>query len=301
MAERVGMVGVGLMGHAFASNLIAAGFEVQGFDPVEERMTALAALGGTPVGSPAAAARGVQWVITSLPNSGIVREVALGTGGIVEGAEAGLVVIDTSTSSPQESMGTGEALAARGVGFLDASVSGTSEMAAAKDLIVVAGGSAEDFEGSRAVLAGFSREAYYLGPNGNGALAKLIINLNILAHRYALAEGLVLAEKAGIDLGRMLAILKDSAAGCKVMDQKGTKMVEAEYSPVGRLLNATKDIGLIVDQGRVHESPMLLSSAIAEGFWMAGRQGYSELDGASIFEFLREMAGLPGRAAVERG
>ena len=85
------------------------------------------------------------------------------------------------------------------------------------------------------------------------------------------------------------------------MDQKGTKMVEAEYSPVGRLLNATKDIGLIVDQGRVHESPMLLSSAIAEGFWMAGRQGYSELDGASICEFLREMAGLPGRAAVERG
>jgi 3-hydroxyisobutyrate dehydrogenase len=73
MAERVGMVGVGLMGHSFAANLIAAGFEVQGFDTVAERLTALEALGGTVVDSPAAAARGVQWVVTSLPNSGIVR------------------------------------------------------------------------------------------------------------------------------------------------------------------------------------------------------------------------------------
>ena len=122
MSESVGLVGMGLMGQAFSKNLLDAGFKVQGYDVDEKRMRELHERGGTPVESPAAAARGVRWIITSLPNSDIVREVALGANGIAEGAEGareGLIFADASTSRPEDSQKLGAELAARGIRFLD--------------------------------------------------------------------------------------------------------------------------------------------------------------------------------------
>jgi 3-hydroxyisobutyrate dehydrogenase len=129
MAERVGIVGMGLMGQAFILNLRKADFAVQGFDVDPARMDDLKNQGGLPVGSPAEAAKGVKCVITSLPNSDIAREAVLGTNGIAEGAEAGLYICDTTTSRPEDSQRLAEDLASRGIHFLDSAVSGTSTMA----------------------------------------------------------------------------------------------------------------------------------------------------------------------------
>ena len=126
MSECVGLVGMGLMGQAFSQNLLRAGFRVQGFDVDEQRMRQLHEQGGSPVESPAAAARGARLLITSLPNSDIVREVALGKNGITEGAAKGLIFADASTSRPEDSQKLGAELAARGIRFMDAAVSGTS-------------------------------------------------------------------------------------------------------------------------------------------------------------------------------
>jgi len=295
MAECVGIVGVGLMGQAFSHQLLQSGFKVQGYDLDERRLAQLHERGGTPVESAAAAARGARWLITSLPSSDVVREVILGANGVADAAARGLIVADTSTSRPEDSVKLGAELAKRGIRFLDACVSGTSAMAWKKDLIVIAGGTVEDFEAARPLFAGFSRAAYRMGAVGSGAMAKLIINLILFGNRLALAEGLVLGMKAGMEGESLLQVLQDAACSSKTMIDKGPKMLKGDYSPEGQVRTSLKDARLALEQGTRLGAPMLVASLWAQLQQAAYQQGMAELDSSSFIELLREMAGLPGR------
>ena len=295
MGERVGIVGIGFMGQAFTSNLVRAGFTVRGFDIDAGRMKEFKKQGGTPVSSAAEAARGVRWVITSLPNSKVVREVVLGPGGIAEGAGKGLLLADTTTSRPEDSVSLAAELTRRGIRFLDAAVSGTSTMAWKKDLVVIAGGEAADFEACRSLFEGFAKSAYHMGPVGSGALTKLIINLVLVCNRLGLAEGLVLGMKAGMNMENLLAALKDGAAGSKAMDQKGEKMIKGDFAPESYLTTSLKDVRLMLEQGQRFGVPMFLTGIYAQIAQMGAQTGYAESDPASIVEILRGMAGLPRR------
>ncbi|OGL58449.1 MAG: hypothetical protein A3J27_12000 [Candidatus Tectomicrobia bacterium RIFCSPLOWO2_12_FULL_69_37] len=294
MGERVGIVGIGLMGSALSGNLLEAGFEVQGFDVDGRRLDEFAERGGVPVDSPAAAARGVRWLVTSLPTSEIVREAVLGPKGAAEGAERGLIFCDATTSRPEDSARLGAELAGRGIRFLDTAVSGTSAMAWKKDLIIIAGGKAEDFEACKPYFAAVSRAAYHMGPAGSGALTKLIINLVLNGNRLVLAEGLVLGEKAGMDLKKLLAVLQDGACYSKTMLDKGPKMVEGDYSPEGRL--SPKDYRLMLEQGQRYNSPMLATNVLHQVIQAASQMGLAGQDSVAFIEVLRAMAGLPRRA-----
>jgi len=296
MAETVGIVGVGLMGQAFSHHLIRSGFRVQGFDLDERRVGQLHEQGGIPVESPAAAARGARWLVTSLPTSEIVREVVLGSNGVAAGAEKGLIVADTSTSRPEDSEKLGAELAKRGIRFLDACVSGTSAMAWKKDLIIIAGGSVEDFEAARPMFEGFARAAYRMGAVGSGALTKLIINLILFGNRLALAEGLVLGMKAGMDGESLLKVLQDAACSSKTMIDKGPKMLNADFSPEGHVRTSLKDARLALEQGARLGAPMLVTSLWSQLQQAASQQGLSDRDSSSFIEVLRVMAGLPQRS-----
>lgn len=300
MSQRVGIVGMGLMGQAFIRNMRETGFEVQGFDVDAARMDDLRAKGGHPVETPAAAASGVRFVVTSLPDSAVVREAVFGAGGIAEGAQEGLYHLDTTTARPEDSIRLSEDLAERGVRFLDAAVSGTSAMAVEKDLVVVAGGAAEDFDACRAVLAGFSRAAYYMGPVGSGARTKLVVNLILAGNRLALAEGLLLGTKAGLEMDTLLEVLQDGACYSKTMIDKGPKMVRADYAKQGQVKTSLKDSRLMTEQGRRHGSPMLLTNLWSQVAQMAYERGYGEEDTVAFYEVLREMAGLPSRIETRR-
>jgi 3-hydroxyisobutyrate dehydrogenase-like beta-hydroxyacid dehydrogenase len=295
MQERVGIVGIGFMGQAFTSNLVRAGFTLQGFDIDAGRVKEFKKQGGTPVSSAAEAARGARWMLTSLPNSKVVREAVLGPGGVAEGAEKGLLLADTTTSRPEDSEGLAAELARRGIRFLDAAVSGTSTMAWKKDLVVIAGGEAADFEACRSLFEGFAKSAYHMGPVGSGALTKLIINLVLVCNRLGLAEGLVLGMKAGMNMENLLAALKDGAAGSKAMDQKGEKMIKGDFTPESHLTTSLKDVRLMLEQGQRFGVPMFLTGIYAQIAQMGAQIGYAESDPASIVEILRGMAGLPRR------
>ena len=295
MAECVGIVGMGLMGQAFVHHLLESGFQVQGYDLNERSMAKLHERGGTPAESPAAAARGARWLITSLPNSDIVREVALGANGIAEGAARGLIMADTSTSRPEDSEKLSGELAERGVRFLDACVSGTSAMAWNKDLIVIAGGAAEDFEAAKPLFAGFSRAAYHMGPAGSGALTKLIINLVLFGNRLALAEGLVLGMKAGMAGESLLRVLQDGACSSKTMIDKGPKMLNADYTPEGQVKISLKDARLAMEQGMRLGAPMFVGSLWTQIQQAAYQQGLADMDSVAFIEVLRGLAGLPKR------
>ena len=295
MEDCIGIVGIGFMGQAFTANLLRAGFKLKGFDIDSGRRKEFERQGGIPVSSAAEAARGSRWVLTSLPNSGVVRKAIFGPGGIAEGAKEGLFIADTTTSRPEDSTDLGAELALRGIRFLDAAVSGTSAMAWKKDLIVVAGAETADFEACRPLFNGFAKAAYHLGPVGSGALAKLIINLVLVCNRLALAEGLVLGMKAGMNLESLLTALKDGAAGSKVMDQKGEKMLKADYSPESRLNTSLKDVRLMLEQGQRFGTPMFLTNIYAQIVQIGSQMGYAEFDPACIIEILRGMSGLPYR------
>ena len=295
MSQRVGIVGMGLMGQAFIKNMRETGFEVQGFDVDPARMDDLSEKGGRPVETPAAAADGVNFLITSLPISDVVREAALGAGGVAEGAKEGLYLLDTTTSRPEDSVRLAEDLAGRGIRFLDSAVSGTSTMAVAKDLVVIAGGEAEDFDACRAVFAGFSRAAYHMGPVGSGARTKLVINMILAGNRLALAEGLMLGTKVGLEMDTLLEVLKDGACSSKTMIDKGPKMIHADYSKQGQVKTSLKDSRLMVEQGRLHGSPMLFTNIWSQVLQMAYERGYAEEDTVAFYEVLRELGGLPSR------
>ncbi len=295
MSETIGIVGVGLMGQAFSHHLLQAGFKVQGFDLDERRLAQLHERGGTPVESPAAAARGARYVITSLPTSDIVREAILGPKGVADAAPRGLIVADTSTSRPEDSRKLGAELARRGIRFLDACVSGTSAMAWKKDLIVIAGGTVEDFEAARPLFAGFSRAAYRMGAVGSGAMAKLVINLILFGNRLALAEGLVLGMKAGMEGESLLAVLQDAACSSKTMVDKGPKMLKGDYTPEGQVRISLKDARLALEQGKRLGAPMLVGTLWAELQQTAYDLGLADLDSSAFIEVLRGAAGLPKR------
>ena len=290
--ERIGMIGMGLMGQAFIKNLHNSNFIVQGYDVDGLRMDQLSEAGGVPVDTPAAVARDVRCVIISLPTSDITQEVLLGGGGVAEGSPRGLYICDTTTSLPEHSESLHTLLREYGIHYLDSAVSGTSVMAQAGDLVVISGGDEADFEACRHYFSGFSRAAYYLGPAGSGARTKLIINLILAGNRLALAEGLIMAEKIGLQTGDLLDVLQDSACASKTMADKGPKMINADYSKQGQVQWSLKDSRLMIGMGQKVGAPTMMIQLYSQIMQAAYEKGYGERDTVAFYEILRGMAGL---------
>jgi len=299
MSKRIGLVGMGLMGQAFITNLRKSQYMVQGFDLDSNRMDQLAEAGGHPVATPADAAKDVDCLIASLPTSDIAREVIFGANGIAEGAAEGLYVCDTTTARPEDSERTYAELKERGIRYMDSAVSGTSTMAQAGDLVVIAGGDAEDFEACRETFAGFSRAAYHMGPAGSGARTKLIINLILAGNRLAMAEGMVLGEKAGLEANNLLEVLKDGACSSKTMNDKGPKMIEADYAKQGQVKVSLKDSRLMIDMGQKLGAPTMMIQVYSQIMQAALEKGYAEKDTVAFYEIMRGMAGLEEREGID--
>lgn len=299
MTQRVGIVGMGLMGQAFINNMRKSQFVIQGFDVDPARVDQLREAGGHPVDTPADAAKDVDCVITSLPTSDIAREVVLGPNGIAEGAAEGLYICDTTTARPEDSERLFADLAERGIRYMDSCVSGTSTMAEAGDLVVIAGGNEEDFNACKPYFEGFSRAAYFMGPAGSGARTKLVINLILAGNRLALAEGMVLGEKAGLEANNLLQVLQDSACSSKTMIDKGPKMIDADYSKQGQIKVSIKDQRLMLEQGQRLGAPMLMTSVMSQVLQAAYEKGYGEKDTVAFIEILRGMAGLEERHGID--
>ena len=289
---RVGLVGLGLMGSAMAPNLLAAGHDVVGFDLDPARRDEHVDRGGEVAESPAAVAADTDIVVLSLPTSAVVRDVCLAPGGLVGGSPG--VVIDTTTARPEDTIATAQALREHGVGFVDATISGNARQAAARDIVAMVGGAAEDVAASHVVLEAIARSVHHLGPVGAGARAKLIVNLVLGVHRMVLAEGLVMGERAGIDLVTLLEVLKDGAAYSRAMDVWGTRMISGDHLPPdSRIRQSHKDFRLILEQGQTVGSPTWLSSTVRQLLGVAEADGLGEADNSAVIEILRRQAGIP--------
>ena len=291
--ETVGFIGLGLMGTSMTTNLLAAGYDVLGFDIDADRRREHLERGGRCAESPAEVARNVEVVEISVPHGGIVREVCLGADGITTGGSAGLIVMDHSTSHPDDTLSNAAALAEHGMPFLDAPVSGTSRMAAERNLITMVGGEAAVYERVGPILEATTRARYHVGPVGSGTKTKLVINLILGGSRLLLAEALVLGEKAGMDLAQLLEVLSDSVAGSKVMQIYGPRMVEGSHQPpTGRIRSHAKNIELILEWGKAEGAPLRIMPVLAEVLDIAKASGLAEWDSTATIEVLRREAGL---------
>ncbi|UCC45800.1 MAG: NAD(P)-dependent oxidoreductase [Candidatus Zixiibacteriota bacterium] len=287
MTKSIGLIGLGLVGTAMAESLLAQDFDVIGFDADEKRCRQLEKSGGTPVASPAEVAGRVERVILSLPDTNIVLDVVEGPAGILEAAQPPTHIIDTTTGDPDETISLAQRLARRGITFLDSTISGSSGQVRDRQAVFMVGGDKEAFESCRDVFSALADKVFYVGPSGSGSKAKLASNLILGLNRLALAEGLVFAEKLGLDLESFLELLKSTPAYSAIMDTKGEKMLKGDFAPQARVRQHHKDVALILKYADNAGQELPLSKVHLEVLAKSIAAGDADLDNSAIIKEIR--------------
>lgn len=291
---RVGFVGLGTMGGAMAANVARAGFVVRAWNRTPGRAHELAGLGVSLADSPAAVAAASDVVVTIVSDTPDVEAVLFGDGGVAQGAAAGSLVVDMSTIAPSATREFAVRLAAAGVAMLDAPVSGGSEGARHGTLTIFVGGDGADLERARPVLAAMGTTITHVGPIGAGQAVKAV-NQVILAGTYlGVAEGIVLALKAGLDVEQVVAALSGGAAQSWVLTNRSGRMLANDY-PLGfKVALHRKDLGIALQLAR-ETGAALPVSALCEQIeaGLAGR-GHGEDDVSAVARAIRAWSGLDG-------
>jgi 3-hydroxyisobutyrate dehydrogenase-like beta-hydroxyacid dehydrogenase len=285
----VGIVGLGLLGHAVASRLRAAGHEVIGYDVLPERLRALEALGGKPAPSAEAVARTAEMVCTLLPSLATVETAVLGPRGVLAGAHGAQPLVQMSTISPALTERLAGAAAARGLAFLDCPVSGTSAMVARGEGLLIVGGDAAEFERWRPVLEAVLPRAVHVGRAGHATVVKLAANLLVALHTVAAAEALGLVRKAGLDPGRVLDVLTQSAGTSRMLELRGPMMVRGEFPPQMKLELFLKDLGLMVEAGGRVGAALPLTTLAQRLYEAARAAGHGGADLAAVATALESL------------
>jgi len=293
------------MGGAFARHLLAAGFNVVGYDVAPAAIRAFARAGGRAARSSSEVAARCRIIITSLPSPAAMEEAYFGREGIAVGARPGTIVVEASTMTLELKESLRRRLARGRVTLLDCPISGTGAQAAAKDIAIYASGDRRAFNRCRRIFAGFARSTYYCGEFGIGSKLKFVANLLVTIHNLSTAEAMVVGEKAGVDLGLLYRVISDGAGASRMFQVRGPLMVRGRYLPAHMKSKIyQKDIDIIRAFVRRLKCPTPLFDGSLPYYTAALRQGFALEDTASIHAVLRERAGLrgkPGRRTTRKG
>lgn len=290
--RRIAIVGVGLLGSAVASRLLAGGFTVTGYDTRRDQLDALASRGLKAAASLKDVATGADAVFTVLPSADAVDATVLSAGGLLAVVPRTTTLIQMSTISPTQTRRLAEGAAAAGIGFLEAPMSGTSAMVERGDCTIFAGGDPALVEACRPIFAAVAKKTIHVGPVGSASLAKLAANLLVALNTAALAEALVLGAKGGLAPQALLDILKDSAGGSRMVDVRGPLMVEHRFEPQMKLDLFLKDFRLMLEEGQRLGVPLPLTSLTQQLCLATASAGRSGEDLAALITTLERMAGL---------
>jgi 3-hydroxyisobutyrate dehydrogenase-like beta-hydroxyacid dehydrogenase len=282
----VGLIGLGLVGTALAQRLRHAGFGCVGYDLRADARDRHAAAGGQPAASPADVGRMADVIVLAVFDTQDVLTVTEGAGGLLEGGTPAAIV-DCSTGDPEALAALASRLAARGVGFIEAPLSGSSAQIAAGEATMLLGGDSKVIEAHAAVLDALATRRFHLGGAGMGARAKLATNLVLGLNRAVLAEGLVFAEKLGIPPAQFLELVLASPARSDAAAIKGPLMVNGDFAPQSRIRQHLKDVELMLQQAQTTGQRLPLSQAHAALMRAAIEAGDGDLDNAAIVLQLR--------------
>ncbi|QIZ05530.1 2-hydroxy-3-oxopropionate reductase [Priestia megaterium] len=297
MAQKVGFIGLGIMGKPMALNLIKAGFTLTVNDLNQDAVHQVVEAGAVAAHSAKEVAENSDVIITMLPASKHVEEVVLSENGILAGAKAGSVIIDMSSITPEVSRELAAAAAKKGVGMLDAPVSGGEPKAIDGTLAIMVGGKEDAFESVMPVLYGMGKDVILVGDHGCGVTAKLanqiIVNLNIAA----MSEALVLAAKAGIDIEKMYQAIRGGLAGSAVLDAKVPLILDRNFVAGGSIAINMKDITNVMETAHEIGVPLPLSSQLLEIFHALKVDGKIKDDHGSIVRYYEKLANVEVKKA----
>jgi 3-hydroxyisobutyrate dehydrogenase len=283
----VGVIGIGLLGQAFVHRLRGAGFEIMGFDVDAAKNAKLAELGGCATASVADLARRCDPIVLAVFSTDQVEDVierellpALGNG-------SGKVVLCASTCDPDRIAALGERVATRGLRLLETPVSGASGQVSRGEGVGLIGGDGDVVRAVESILRALFASYFHIGKVGDGGRAKLAVNLILGLNRLALAEGLVFAERLGLDPQAFLKVARSSAAYSQVMDIKGSKMVRGDFAAEGRITQHLKDVHLMLEQAERVKQRLPLLEIHADVLEACVRQGEGDLDNSAVIKEIR--------------
>jgi len=283
----VGLIGVGLMGQAFAERLIGAGFAVLGFDIDPARGAWLAARGGRAARSVGELAQEASPVVIAVFSTDQVEEVVLERLMPALPPDSRGILLCTSTCDPDRIAGLGERCAGHGLGFLEVPVSGTSEQVRRHQGVALIGGEGALIAEVAPVLDALFASRFHVGRLGDASRTKLAINLVLGLNRLALAEGLVFAERLGLDPAAFLDVARRSAAYSQVMETKGPKMVRGDFSPEGRVRQTLKDVRLTIELAHARGQRLPLLEVHEDILASCVRHGEEDLDNSRVVADVR--------------
>jgi len=291
-SDRVGFIGLGLMGASMARNLLRAGFPVRAWNRTASKMAALAAEGATTAVSPADLAAQCEVIFICVSDTPDVQAVVLGERGVIHGVRPGALVVDMSTISPAATREMAAALRARGAAMLDAPVSGGSEGAAQGTLSIMVGGQAADVERALPYFKAMGKTITHVGENGAGQMAKLVNQILVVVTMLGVGEALLFAKAGGLDLEKTLAAVSGGAAGSWMLSQRGPQVLRRDFRPGFTIDLQQKDVRLVLDEADRLGVPLLATSIVFNLYRVLQNDGLGGEGNHALVKALEKLAGI---------
>ncbi|PYT83075.1 MAG: 2-hydroxy-3-oxopropionate reductase [Acidobacteria bacterium] len=284
-AKQIGLIGLGLMGRPMGMNLIKAGYSLTVWNRTASRANELVAAGARLAKSPQEVAAACDFFLTIVSDPPAVEEVLWGNCGAMQGLKRGSIYVDSSTVSPALARKVAAACAQRGVGYLDAPVTGGDWGAKKGELVFMIGGDAETLKQAEPILSVMGKKLFHLGPSGAGQTVKLAMNLILALQVDALAEGLALTTRAGIPGEKLVEVMQSSMARSGVLDVKAPNLLKGEYVPSFPLRLMHKDLSLALDLGNQLGVALPATAAARETYNAVKGAAKEDLDYSAVMQF----------------
>jgi 3-hydroxyisobutyrate dehydrogenase len=295
MTDRIGFIGLGIMGKPMARNLLKAGYPLTVWNRSQPGIEELVRDGASPGSSPEDVAHRSDMIITIVTDSPDVEKVALGPKGIIEGGRPGLIHIDMSTISPAVTRRIASRLAEKGIEMLDAPVSGGDTGAQAGTLSIMVGGKEETFQRCRPIFEVLGRTIVHCGPNGAGQTVKLCNQIVVALNNLAMCEALVFATKAGIDTRRMLEAVGAGAASSWALLNLAPRVLARDFRPGFKVAHQQKDLRLALETAEQQAIPLPGTSLVHQLFAAVEAEGLGAEGTQALVKALEKLAGVEVR------
>ena len=289
--ERIGFIGLGIMGKPMARNLIKAGYALTVHDRNRGPVDELASEGASPASSPRQIAEKSDMVITMLPDSPDVELVVLGPEGVIEGVRPGMLFVDMSTIAPATTRKVYDALKTKGLESLDAPVSGGEVGAKEGTLSIMVGGMEEAFNRAMPIFQVMGKNIVHMGGPGAGQVTKACNQVVVGLTIQAVSEALILAKKAGVDPGKVREALLGGFAQSRILDLHGKRIIDRKFEPGFKIRLHRKDLGIALQTGRELSVPLFATAQAAEMMNTLLAMGKGDLDHSAMALLVEQLAG----------
>lgn len=292
MSERIGFIGLGIMGQGMASNLLKAGFDLRVWNRTVAKMEGLVAKGAKTAADPADLASHCDIIIVCVSDTPDVEAVVLGDQGVIKGIRPGALLIDMSTISPQVTREIASKLAARDSHMLDAPISGGSEGAARGTLSIMVGGDMAQFDRAKPVFEAMGKTITHVGGHGAGQTVKLVNQILVVVNMLAVSEALLFAMAGDLDLDKTLQAVSQGAAGSWMLSNRGPQVIDRDWRPGFTIDLQQKDLRLVLEAADQMGVPAVATALVFNLYRTLQNQGLGAEGNHALVKSLEHLAGM---------